>query len=79
MRHRLTFCEKLIRCLACGQVFTSVEEGMSRDCPIPLPPQEGARPRPADSQPSVRPLNKGKTPTSFVGQGSEGWTKEGSS
>ena len=33
MRHRLTLCEKLIRCLYCGRVFVSVEAALAEDCP----------------------------------------------
>ena len=32
MRHRLTFCENLIRCLYCGRVFVSAEEGLAEEC-----------------------------------------------
>mgnify|MGYP001612649335 CR=1 FL=1 len=35
MPHRLTLCENLIRCLRCGSVFVSVEEGRARECPRP--------------------------------------------
>ena len=35
MRHRLTLCEKLIRCLYCGRVFVSVEAARAEDCPRP--------------------------------------------
>ena len=33
MRHRLTLCENLIRCLYCGRVFVSVEAAVAEDCP----------------------------------------------
>ena len=33
MRHRLTFCENLIRCLYCGRVFLSVEASVAEECP----------------------------------------------
>ena len=35
MRHRLTFCESLIRCLYWGRVFVSVEAAVAEDCPRP--------------------------------------------
>ena len=33
MRHRVTLCEKLIRCLYCGSVFATVEAALAEDCP----------------------------------------------
>jgi hypothetical protein len=33
MRHRVTLCENLIRCLYCGRVFVSVEAAVAEDCP----------------------------------------------
>lgn len=33
MRHRLAFCEKLIRCFYCGRVFVSVAAGLAEECP----------------------------------------------
>ena len=33
MRHRLTLCENLIRCVYCGRVLVSVEAGLTEECP----------------------------------------------
>jgi len=33
MRHRVTLCEKLVRCLYCGSVFATVEAALAEDCP----------------------------------------------
>src|SRR3972149_2953533 len=33
MRHRVTLCEKLIRCLYCGSVFATVEAALAENCP----------------------------------------------
>ncbi len=33
MHHRLTFSEKLIRCLYCGRVLVFVEQWLSEECP----------------------------------------------
>lgn len=41
MRHRLTFCENLIRCLYCGRVFVSGEAAVTEDCPRSREGQQG--------------------------------------
>ena len=41
MRHRLTFCENLIRCLYCGRVFVSVQAAVTEDCPRSRQGQRG--------------------------------------